>query len=99
MMLITLHLIVASEFTIAMVYQVPLLRIESKMTQMMRKGTWASHVEQVNAWRLKNTEMLSDSDIYSQDVSGVYVCPTPLSIRCFQSPFLYGVVDKITRCK
>ncbi|EPB74051.1 hypothetical protein ANCCEY_06838 [Ancylostoma ceylanicum] len=56
----------------AVIYQVPLLHIEPRMIQMVRQGTWARHLQQTNARRLKISQDLLDLDNHSQDVNVHY---------------------------
>ncbi|VDM75866.1 unnamed protein product [Strongylus vulgaris] len=51
----------------AAVYQVPLVKIEPKMVQMLRAGTWAAYVKERNAARAM-PKALAAQDGYSQDL-------------------------------
>ncbi|WKY12986.1 hypothetical protein Q1695_004086 [Nippostrongylus brasiliensis] len=50
-MRLTLAVLALVGYTMAGVYQVPLVKVESQRTKMMRAGTWARYVEERNAVR------------------------------------------------
>ncbi|RCN36612.1 eukaryotic aspartyl protease [Ancylostoma caninum] len=59
--------------TMAAVYQMPLVKIDSPRIRMMRKGTWREAVKQRNAARIKaRTAALAAGDTYRQNVNDYY---------------------------
>lgn len=69
MMLLLLAVLTVANHVLAGVYQVPLIKIQSKMVQMLRAGSWAAHIEEMRAKHHKVVEAPAARSDSSQKVS------------------------------
>ncbi|EPB79891.1 hypothetical protein ANCCEY_00957 [Ancylostoma ceylanicum] len=68
MVLLLLVVLAVTNQILADVYQVPLIKIQSKMVQMLRAGTWTSQVKAMRAKRYETLEAFCQQGGFGQNV-------------------------------
>ncbi|KAK6757784.1 hypothetical protein RB195_015542 [Necator americanus] len=65
---ISIALLVLVGSAVARVHQIPLIRVESMRTKMIREGTWAKHVQMKEAARARPSKMFALGNVEHQPV-------------------------------
>lgn len=101
---LTLALLALVGYAMAGVHQIPLIKVESMRTRMIREGTWARHLEMKNAARSIHHLMLSSGAPYEQRVSSSKVLKkvgltstTQMSVECLVAIKAYAPGGTRTR--
>ncbi|EYC31693.1 hypothetical protein Y032_0003g1186 [Ancylostoma ceylanicum] len=69
MVLLLLVVLAVTNQILADVYQVPLIKIQSKMVQMLRAGTWTSQVKAMRAKRYETLEAFCQQGGFGQNIN------------------------------
>ncbi|KAL6744054.1 hypothetical protein Aduo_017029 [Ancylostoma duodenale] len=68
-MLFLFVLLAGASYAIAETYQMPLLKIQSAMMQMLRAGTWAAYIEQMRAKHSEAMKAPSEKGDFRQEIN------------------------------